>query len=154
MENCKNCHFLLQLACGNGAILVILFKKIGQFFSKNHKKYKTIKKIDKNKYYHQYLNFDMCFEKKSEIFLEIFFQNVFQIFVNFQNSSETRMTVTLAVTVTVTGNFGVRNSPRLLPTYIRTQEKFETGRHVNHLLTDAPISWGYPKSGTSKKALF
>ena len=29
--------------------------------------------FDKNKYYHQYLNYDICFEKKSEIFLRIFF---------------------------------------------------------------------------------
>ena len=45
LENCKNCNFLLQLACGNGAILVILFKKIGYFFSKIRKKLKKIKKI-------------------------------------------------------------------------------------------------------------
>ena len=44
LENCKNCHFLLQLACGNGAILVILFKKIGYFFSKIRKKWKKWKK--------------------------------------------------------------------------------------------------------------
>ena len=44
LENCKNCHFLLQLACGNGNILVILFKKIGYFFSKIRKKWKKSKK--------------------------------------------------------------------------------------------------------------
>ena len=35
---------MLQLACGNGNILVILFKKIGYFFSKIRKKWKKSKK--------------------------------------------------------------------------------------------------------------
>ena len=39
--------------------------------------------FDKNKYYHQYLNFDICFEKKSEIFLEIFFSKCFSNFCQF-----------------------------------------------------------------------
>merc|ERR1712001_798665 len=49
----KTVIFLLQLASGNGAILVILFKKIGYFFSKIRKKWKKIeKKYFKNhKYY-------------------------------------------------------------------------------------------------------
>ena len=41
-----------------------------------------------------------------------------------------------------------------IPYIYNHQEKFETDRHVNHLLTDAPTTWGYPKSGTSRKALF
>ena len=41
-----------------------------------------------------------------------------------------------------------------MSTCIWRQEKFETGRHVQHLLTNAPTTGGYPKSGTSKIALF
>ena len=78
----------------------------------------VVELFGKNKYYHKYLNYDMCFEKKSEIFLKYFLNFFSQIAVNFQNSSRTRMTVTLAGTVT--GNFGVRNSWGQFPTYIRT----------------------------------
>ena len=41
-----------------------------------------------------------------------------------------------------------------MSTCIWRQEKFETGHHVQHLLTNAPTTGGYPKSGTSKIALF
>ena len=41
----KNRSHLAKFGCGNGAILVILFKKIGYFFSKIRKKLKKIKKI-------------------------------------------------------------------------------------------------------------
>ena len=41
-----------------------------------------------------------------------------------------------------------------MSTCIWRQEKFETGRHVQHLVTSAPTTGGYPKSGTSKIALF
>ena len=36
---------IAKFGCGSGAILVILFKKIGYFFSKIRKKWKKIKKI-------------------------------------------------------------------------------------------------------------
>ena len=38
----KNQSHLAKFGCGNGAILVILFKKIGYFFSKIQKKLKKI----------------------------------------------------------------------------------------------------------------
>ena len=41
----KNQSHIEKFGCGNGAILVILFKKIGYFFSKIRKKLKKIKKI-------------------------------------------------------------------------------------------------------------
>ena len=41
-ENSENDVFLLRVACVSGAILVILFKKIGYFFSQ-----KSIKKLKK-----------------------------------------------------------------------------------------------------------
>ena len=43
-ENSENDVFLLRVACVSGAILVILFKKIGYFFSKIRKKWKKSKK--------------------------------------------------------------------------------------------------------------
>ena len=39
--------------------------------------------FDKNKYYHQYLNYDICFENKSEIFLKIFVSKYFSNFCQF-----------------------------------------------------------------------
>ena len=91
------------------------------------------------------------FWKKTEIFLRnIFLLYFFLISVNFQNSSGTTMTVTM------TANFVIQNSPRLLPTYIITKEKFETDRHVHHLLTDAPTTWGLgvPKIWDNQKSNF
>ena len=43
-ENSETDDFLLQVACVNGAILVILFKKMRFFSSKMRKKWKTAKK--------------------------------------------------------------------------------------------------------------
>ena len=44
-ENSENDVFWLRVACVNGAILVILFKKTGFFFEKSAKKLKKIQKI-------------------------------------------------------------------------------------------------------------
>ena len=44
LENCQKSKSYCKIGCGNGAILVILFKKIGYFFSKIRKKWKKNKK--------------------------------------------------------------------------------------------------------------
>ena len=60
------------------------FRKVIYFFQKIKKNTKQLKKMfEKNKQYHQYLNFDICFEKKSEIFLETFFSTCFSNFCQF-----------------------------------------------------------------------
>ena len=100
-ENSENDVFWLRVACVNGAILVILFKKIGYFFLKIHKKLKTIKKIILKIMNIILSTYTLIYvSPKNIIFLEIFLKFFFfQISVKFQNSSGTTVTVTLAVTV-------------------------------------------------------
>ena len=110
------------------------FKENLKFFLKNPKQLKTITEnclktinIILSTYTLRYV-LEKNWNISEKHFSFIFF---FQISVNFQNSSGTTMTVTM------TANFVIQNSPRLLPTYIITKEKFETDRHVHHSLTDA-----------------
>ena len=129
MENCKNCHFLLQLACGNGNILVILFKKIGYFFSKIRKKWKKSKKnilkiinITHSIYALMYVL------KKKKKKLKNLKKIFFPISVNIQNSSGTTVTVTLAVTVK---NFSWGNVAKMKwhsPNICRNRQK-KFGQH-------------------------
>ena len=126
MENCKNCHFLLQLACGNGAILVILFKKIGYFFSKIRKKWKKSKKniLKIINITHSIYALMYVLKKKKKNLKKIFFP----ISVNIQNSSGTTVTVTLAVTVK---NFSWGNVAKMKwhsPNICRSRQK-KFGQH-------------------------
>ena len=97
----KNQSHIEKFGCGNGAILVILFKKIGYLFSKIRKKLKKIKKIILKIINIRPSTYSLMYvlKKKINLFEKNLKKIFFRISVNFQNSSGTTVTVTLAVTV-------------------------------------------------------
>ena len=125
----KNRSHIAKFGCGSGAILVILFKKIGYFFSKIRKKWKKWKKniLKIINITHSIYAF-MYVLKKEEKIWKNFKKIFFPISVNIQNSSGTTVTVTLAVTVK---NFSWGNVAKMKwhsPNICRSRQK-KFGQH-------------------------
>ena len=117
----KNQNHLAKFGCGNGAILVILFKKIGYFFLKKSKKIQNKKKKNVWKKILPLVPklWYMFWKKVRNIFRNIFF-NLFTNFCQFPEFHWDKYDGDVSGDSDGDGRFGVRNSPRLLPTYIRT----------------------------------
>ena len=94
------------------------------------------------------------FHPKISYFSKYFLKIFFQISVKFQNSSGTTVTVTLAVTVKT---FSLENVAKMKwhsPNIYRSHQK-QFGQHFQWAsFHGGPLLWGYPKSGTTRKALF
>merc|ERR1712208_134172 len=79
----KNRSHIAKFGCGSGAILVILFKKIGYFFSKIRKKWKKWKKniLKIINITHSIYAFMYVLKKEGKILKKYFsqFQSIFRI---------------------------------------------------------------------------